>query len=66
MAITTPSSETDSAMKVDDYQVAGHVGEITRPATHHMLSFVHAVLIILLAAVSFGLFWVVMTIFGVV
>lgn len=49
---------------VDDYRVTGHVGERTRPVTHHVLSFLNILLLIILAATSFALFWVVMVLLG--
>ncbi len=51
--------------KVDDYRVTGHVGERTRPVTHHLLSFLNILLLIVLAATSFALFWVVVIMLGV-
>jgi hypothetical protein len=65
MALTTRPGETDRE-PIDDYRVEPHAGELTQPVSHHILAAVNAVLLIILAAVSFALFWIVATLLGVV
>jgi hypothetical protein len=65
MALTTRPGEP-TAQQVDDYNVQRHVGEATQPASHHVLATVNALLLIILAAVSFALFWIVATLLGLV
>ncbi len=50
---------------IDDYHVDRGVGEATKPVTHHVLTVVNAVLLIVLAALSFALFWIVATLLGI-
>ncbi len=63
MAITIGPGEADRE-PIDDYHVARDVGQPTRPATHHVLALVNGLLLIVLAAVSFALFWIVATLLG--
>jgi hypothetical protein len=65
MAQTTRPDEPQS-QPIDDYQVARDIGAATRPVTHHARNVATAVLLIIVAAVSFALFWVVGTLLGVV
>jgi hypothetical protein len=65
MATTSTPPETERE-PIDDYHVQPHVGEITRPASHHVLAVVNALLLILIAAASLGLFWVVATLLGLI
>jgi hypothetical protein len=65
MAITTPPPDSNPE-PIDDYRVDRHVGESTRPASHHVLAVVNALLLLLVAAVSLGLFWVVATLLGLI
>ncbi len=65
MAISTPSREPDQ-VPVNDYHVDRETGQITRPATHRVLAIANGVLLVILAVVSFALFWVVATLLGIV
>lgn len=65
MALTIRPGETDRE-PIDDYHIDRHIGEATRPATHHILAMVNGLLLIILAAVSFALFWIVATLLGLV
>jgi hypothetical protein len=65
MALTMRPGEP-SPQPIDDYNVQRHVGEATQPTTHHILATVNALLLLVLAAVSFALFWVVATLLGLV
>jgi hypothetical protein len=56
-------SEIDRA-PIDDYHVDRAIGQSTRPTTHHILAMVNGLLLIILAAVSFALFWIVATLLG--
>lgn len=51
---------------IDDYHVERDPGQQTRPVTHHLLAWLKGFLLIVLAALSFALFWVVATLLGVV
>lgn len=50
---------------IDDYHVDRDAGQITRPASQHVVSVMKGVLLVILAAVSFALFWVVATLLGI-
>ncbi len=63
MALATQPGGADRD-PIDDYHVAGGAGEVTRPATHNVVAVLNALLLIVLAAVSFALFWVVATLLG--
>jgi hypothetical protein len=65
MAISTPPREPDRE-PIDDYHVDRETGQLTRPATHHILAVANGLLLIILAAVSFALFWIVATLLGIV
>ena len=65
MAVTIRPGETERD-PIDDYQVAQPVGEVARPATYHVVAVLNALLLIVLAAVSFALFWIVATLLGLV
>jgi hypothetical protein len=65
MAITTQRSDPEPE-KLDDYHVAGHVGEMTRSAAHHTLSAINGLLLIVMAAVSLALFWVVASMLNII
>ena len=65
MAITNPSREPNRE-PIDDYHVDRETGQTTRPTTHHILGVANGLLLILLAAVSFALFWIVATLLGIV
>lgn len=65
MAHTVRSGEAERE-PIDDYHVDRQIGQATRPATHHVLTIVNALLLIILAAVSFALFWIVATMLGLV
>jgi hypothetical protein len=65
MALTIRPGEPDRE-PIDDYHVQPHVGEFTRPATHHVLAVINGLLLIILAAVSFALFWIVATLLGLI
>jgi len=56
----------DEPTKVDDYHVAAPVGELTRSAANHAVSILNVLLVVVLAFVSFALFWVVARILGIV
>ncbi len=64
MAITTPSDDANRE-PIDDYHIDRAIGQATQPAAHHVLALVNALLLIILAAVSFALFWVVATLLGI-
>jgi len=63
MAQATPP---DAAATIDDYRVDRQVGAATRPTAHVALSALNVLLLIVIAAISFSLFWVVATLLGVV
>jgi hypothetical protein len=65
MALTIPPGEPDRE-PIDDYHVQPHVGEATRPARHHVIAVINGLLLIILAAVSFALFWIVATLLGLI
>ena len=65
MPITTPPPEADRE-PIDDYHVQPDPGQLTQPVTHHVLSAMNGLLLILIAVVSFALFWVVATLLGVI
>jgi hypothetical protein len=65
MAITTQPSDLEPE-NLDDYHVAGHVGETTRSAARHALSAVNGLLLIVMAAVSLALFWVVASMLNII
>ena len=66
MAITEPPPRTRDREPIDDYHVQGDPGQLTQPVTHHILGVVNGLLLIILAVVSFALFWVVATLLGVI
>jgi hypothetical protein len=51
---------------VSDYRIDAGAGQNTRPASHHVLGALNFILVLILAAVSFALFWVVAIMLGVV
>jgi hypothetical protein len=65
MATTNPSREPDPE-PINDYHVDREIGQTTRPATYHILAVANGLLLIILAAVSFALFWIVATLLGIV
>ena len=65
MAITSPPPATGDREPIDDYHVQPDPGQLTRPVTHHVLDTFRILLLIILAAVSLALFWVVATLLGV-
>jgi hypothetical protein len=65
MALTTPPREP-APEPIDDYHVDRETGQMTRPATYHILAIANGLLLIILAAVSFALFWIVATLLGIV
>jgi len=65
MALTIRPGEPDRE-PIDDYHVQPHVGEFTQPTTHHVLAVINGLLLIILAAVSFALFWIVATLLGLI
>jgi hypothetical protein len=50
---------------IGDYRVDREIGQ-SRPVGHHVLSILNGLLLIILAAVSLALFWVVATLIGFV
>ena len=67
MAITDPPPpRTTDREPIDDYHVQGDPGQLTQPVTHHILGVVNGLMLIVLAVVSFALFWVVATLLGVI
>ncbi len=69
MAITGPSRGAEQGPipgPIDDYHVDRETGRVTRPVTHHLLALARGLLLIILATVSFALFWVVATLLGIV
>ncbi len=65
MARTIGPGEADK-QPIDDYRIDREVGGPGRPATHHILAVLNGLLLLILAAVSFALFWVVATLLGIV
>lgn len=65
MALTSRPGEPDQ-QPIDDYHVDRGVGETARLAAHHLVAVVNALLLIILAAVSFALFWIVATLLQLV
>ncbi len=66
MTITSPHSPQNSdGEPIDDYRVQPDPGQFTEPATHHVLGVLNVILLIVLAVVSFALFWVVATLLGI-
>ncbi len=65
MTITSPPPETSDRAPIDDYRVQPDPGQLTRPVTHHVLGAMRGLLLIILAALSFALFWVVATLLGI-
>ena len=51
---------------IDDYQVETGIGPEPRSASHHVLAVLNAFLLIILAALSLALFWVVATMLGLI
>jgi hypothetical protein len=64
MSVTNQQPDADPA-KVDDYLVTQHAGERTRSAAHHAATTLNFVLLLVVAGLSFALFWVVATLIGV-
>lgn len=64
MAQTARAGETDREPIVDDYQIDRSIGQATRPASRRILAVINALLLIILAAVSFALFCVVAALLG--
>ena len=64
MANTIPPRAADRE-PIDDYQVDRELGQATRPVTHHLLGLMNGLLLVILAAVSFALFWIAATFLGV-
>jgi hypothetical protein len=65
MADTTRPGEPQP-QPIDDYQVDRDITAAARPVTHHVRNVGNAVLLIIVAAVSFALFWIVGTLLGIV
>lgn len=69
MTITPPpearETRTSEREPIDDYHIQPDPGQLQRPATHHLLGALNAILLIFIAAVSFALFWVAATMLGV-
>jgi hypothetical protein len=65
MTLTTGPGEADKP-PIDDYHVDREIGRATRPVSHHALSLIQALLLLVMAAVSLALFWVVAALLGVV
>ncbi len=51
---------------IDDYQVQPDPGQRTQPVTHHVLGVMNGLVLIILAVISFAVFWVVATLLGVI
>ena len=65
MTITSPPSPARDRDPIDDYRIQPDPGQLTRPVTHHVLDTVRVVMLLILAAVSLALFWVVATLLGI-
>lgn len=66
MTITNPPPpESSDREPIDDYRIQPDPGQLTQPVTHHALGVLNVILLIILAVVSFALFWVVATLLGV-
>lgn len=65
MALTTQPG-APGPEPIDDYHVERGVDEAARPISHHAVSVVNFVLLIVLAALSLALAWVVGTLLGVI
>ena len=65
MANTTqpPPAEREP---IDDYRVQPDPGQLTQPVTHHVLGVLNGLMLIVLAVVSFALFWVTATLLGII
>jgi hypothetical protein len=64
MAITSPPPVADRE-PIDDYHVQSDPGQLTRPSTHHVLSTMNGLMLIIISVLSFALFWVVATLFRI-
>jgi hypothetical protein len=65
MTITSPPHVTSDREPIDDYHIQPDPGQLTKPVTHHVLDTLRVIMLIILAAVSLTLFWVVATLLGV-
>lgn len=65
MTITSPPPQTSDREPIDDYHIQADPGQLTRPVTHHVLDMLKILFLIILAAVSLALFWVVATLLRV-
>jgi len=65
MAITTPPQAADRE-PIDDYRIQPDPGQLIQPVTHHVLGVVNGLLLIVVAIVSFALFWLVATLLGII
>ena len=65
MAQTIRPEETRDE-PIDDYRVEPVVGQAAQPPAHYVFGALNALLLIVLAAASFALFWVVATLLGFV
>jgi len=63
MAVTDPTPAPGSE-PIDDYHIQTDPGQLVQPASHHVLGVLNALLLIVLAVLSFALFWVAATLLG--
>lgn len=61
MTITSPPPETSDREPINDYHVQPDPGQLTQPVTHHVLGGIKFLLLIIIAVLSFALFWVAAT-----
>jgi hypothetical protein len=66
MTISSPPPETSDREPIDDYHIQPDPGRLTQPVHHHVLGALNVILLIILATVSFALFWVVATLLRIV
>ena len=51
---------------VGDYKIDRDIGRTRRPAIDHILALANALLLLIITAVSFALFWIVATLLGII
>jgi hypothetical protein len=66
IAPETRAPETSDRERLDDYRIQPDPGQLTRPVTHHVLDTARVLMLIVLAVLSFALFWVAATLLGIV
>jgi hypothetical protein len=66
MALSNPPPAAAEGEPIDDYHVQPDPGQLVRPVTHHVLGAINGILLIILAVISFGLFWVVATLLEII